>query len=357
VGDDSIGDGRKEEMLMFRLRSVLVGLLIAASPVLLAQDRVTTADESVLNGKFAGVSGGKLRFSEPATGEIGLDPKRVNRLTLAHPTSFWYQPTRWSLLNTGTIRGGESGDGSFVFDAVDADGNPVDPLSLYRLELNKYSLWELSGFAGASAMYSEGNSDELTYGFGLNMKLAHPVHIFELRASAAFGEKDKIRSTQRARADFSYTWRFSEAIGVYARQTFEHDDFGQLRIRSTSAVGLRAFVVDTARTSLTLDAGISWIEEHYKDGTPTRDYAAGVAGMDFSHRLTSATSVIAGTRASASLENVKYLIMNSYAGIATSLYDGLTASLRLEHDYVARPAGTAERGDTRLVFLLGWTFA
>ncbi len=342
---------------MFGFRHLMVGLAILAAPALMAQDRVTTADESVLNGEFKGVSGGKLRFAEPATGEIGLDPAKVGRLTLASPRSFWYQPTRWSLLSKGEIRGGEPSDGKFSFDAVDAEGNPIDPLSLYRLELNEYSLWSFSGFAGASALYSEGNSDELTYGLALNMKLEHPVHIYEFAASAAFSEKDKVRSTQRARADLRYTWRFSETIGVFARQTFEHDDFGELRVRSTTAGGLRAFLIDNGTTSLTLDAGVSWVEEHFKDGTPTRSYAAAVGGLDYSYKLSGATTLSAGTRASASLEDIQFLIMNSYAGVSTSLYQGLTASLRLEHDYVARPAGTAERGDTRLMFLLGWTFA
>lgn len=323
----------------------------------MAQDRVTTADGSTLNGSFAGVSGGKIRFTTDAAGEVGLDPAKVNSLTLGQAKRVWYQDGRTSGLSTGTIRGGSGASGEFAWDAESDGGAALDPLSRFRVEFSEYSLWQFTGFAGASALYSEGNSDELTYGANLAMKWAHPDHIWELTGSMAFGEKNGVRSTQRARGDLSYTWRFSDMIGVFARETMEHDQFQALRVRSTTAAGLKAFLIDSASTTLTADGGAAYVEEHYKNGSPKKDYTAGVAGLDFTWRMSAASTFTAGTRATVSLEQSDTAVINSYAQYATSVAAGLTASLRMEHGYVGAPTAGSQRTDLRLMFLLGWTFA
>src|SRR5690606_5741911 len=120
-------------------------------------DKVTTADGSTLNGSFSGVSGGKIGFTESAAGEIKLDPSKVQRLTLGAQRDVWFQPTKRDGLSRGTIRGGRMTEGGFVFDAEVDGGEELDPLGTYRLAFEEYSLWNFTGFAGASALYTDGN--------------------------------------------------------------------------------------------------------------------------------------------------------------------------------------------------------
>lgn len=337
--------------------ALVAGLFATGAMAQGTPDKVTTSDGSTLNGTFSGVSGGKIGFTESAAGEIKLDPAKVQSLTLGSQRSVWYQPTKHDRLSRGTIRGGRMTDRGFVFDAVEDGGADLDPLATYKLAFEEYSLWNFSGFAGASALYTDGNSDELNYGANLSLKWEHPVHIFEILGSANFGKKAGIRSTQRARLDLNYTWRFSDKLGAFARQSFEHNHFQSLRVRSITSAGVRAFLHDDAKTTVTGDVGASYIEEHFKNGTPSRDYTAAMFALDATHRFTDVTVGVAGVRNTTSFEEPEVAIVNAYAGVNTTLMAGMTAGLRLEWDWVARPGAGAERTDTRLSFLLGWTFA
>lgn len=339
----------------------VVMLSLAAASGLAAQatsgDKAVTEDGSSLNGVFTGVAGGKVKFRETAAGDITLDPSKLKSVTLGAPRTVWYQPTKHDTLLRGTIRGGRMTEKGFMFDANQDGGADLDPLAAYKLSFAEYSLWTFTGNAGASALYSDGNSDELNYGAFLSMKWEHPVHIFEVQGSANFGKKSGVFSTQRARLDLNYTWRFSETLGAFARQTFEHDHFQQLKIRSTSSLGVRAFLVDDGATTVTFDGGVSYIEEHFKNGVSGRDYLAAMFAVDASHRFNERTVGVAGARTTLSLEKASTAIVHTYAGVNTTLMANLTAGVRMEWDWVAEPAPGVDRTDFRLTFLLGWTFA
>lgn len=338
----------------------MAALVAMAAPVQAQdapKDKLTTADGSVLNGNFSGVSGGKVGFTESAAGQILFDPAKVRSLDLAGPRRVWYQPKRSSLLSQGVIRGGTGGPDGFKFDASPEGGEPFDPLSTYKLAMEEYSLWNFTGFLGASASYSDGNTEQLNYGLNSNLKLEHPLHVWDFNASAAFGESDRVRNTQRARAELSYTWRFSEVVGLFGRQLFEHDHFAALRVRSTTTVGGKGFIVDGETVTWTADLGVSYISEHYKNGDPNREYTAGAWGTDVVYRHGPMTTFLAGVNGTVSLEDSDVAMAKAYAQMNTVLMAGLTASLRFEWDWVGQPSTGSERLDTRVILSLGWTFA
>lgn len=314
-------------------------------------DRLVLKRGSTLSGKFKKLEDDDLTFQDDSMGELEIDQSDVHRLGLPSDRDVFWQLEKRHDISSGRLRA----DGTLVRKGFAE--TPLWEADLYRLELERYSLWEFSGNFAATFTYSDGNSRTLGYGSILSMTLEHPAHIFNLSASAYYAEQERVRSAQRAKGSLGYTWLFSEHFGTYVRETLIHDAFKDLRIRSESATGMTAFIYNTDDFKWRWDLGVSYIYENLIDA-PSRDYWAGQLATLVEYRWSTEVWAEATSRSTANVElsDTRNFDVSSEASIYFEVYEDIVVSFTIQHDYDSQPPPNTKRNDVRMIFSIGVAF-
>lgn len=324
---------------------------LESDPIPDGPHRLVLKGGSQMSGELSKLADGDFYFDDDTLGEIEVDAADVHRLGFGLENEVFYQQQKRDEISSGTLLP----DGTLKRDGY-ADVLLWDA-KVHRLEFEHYSLWDFSGNFAANFTYTDGNTRTLGYGSTLALGLKHPMHIFEFTASAYYAEQDRIRSAQRAKASLGYTWHFSDSFGTFVRETLIHDDFKDLRLRSESSAGMTLFLYDDDDFNWRWDLGISYIDENF-DQAEDRDYWAGQLSMALEYRLNTRVWAEANSRSTANVElsNTKNFDVSSQASLYLKVYDNITVSFTIQHDYDAQPPADTKRNDYRVILSVGVTF-
>jgi len=115
--------------------------------------------------------------------------------------------------------------------------------------------------------------------------------------------------------------------------------------------------LETERTSLSLEAGISYVNEDYiaaKDNA----FMAGRWGLRFEHFfLKKALELFHYNTGLQSLEDSDDLVIYTQTGFRIPLYKNLNAAIQFNYDYDKNPAPGRENEDTAVIVTLGYQWS
>jgi len=110
---------------------------------------------------------------------------------------------------------------------------------------------------------TSGNTDTTTAYFSGAFQARSRRHRFTMGGKYNYGETDDEITARNALGTVKYDFFLTDRLYTYAHTLFERDDFQDLNLRSTLGLGLGYQIFDTKRTSLFVEAGVSYFNEDY----------------------------------------------------------------------------------------------
>jgi putative salt-induced outer membrane protein YdiY len=173
------------------------------------------------------------------------------------------------------------------------------------------------------------------------------------------GDMDRSRNRQTAGAKYEHD--ISKRLYDFARQDFERDEFQDLRLRSTTTVGVGYKVLDEEKHKLDVEGGIGYERSDYYDDD-TRDDLIGTLGEKWEWTISEAWSFMEALNLISNLLKLNDEFRTVFvAELRHKVSQNLFVSLGFEHRYNAEPARDdlgvrLKRQDWMAYLKLGYSF-
>lgn len=136
--------------------------------------------------------------------------------------------------------------------------------------------------------------------------------------------------------------------------TFEHDALRDLRLRSTLGGGVGHYMIDSARTKLSLEGGLDWVRTDFFSATDQSNTALRIATR-FEHALIEGLiDVFHYHQVFLGISYVRQSFARTQTGARLPLRSGVLFAVTLNVDWDGAPAPGRESVDRSLVLSLGY---
>lgn len=270
---------------MTKIMRTFVSILAAAGvqlgSITLAADQVLLTDGSTLVGTIERLMDGKLVITTDFAGTLEIDATKVKSISSSGKVNVGFK-TGDVLLGVsksspdGSTSTVESGVGTvpYAIDQVNAiwpEGKPGPAEIAAQKEIERLTpKWTASIEGGIVA--TEGNTDTLVGRARAEVNRKSAVELFKLYASADYGEQNDARNKNEYIAGGRYEHSiWGEQAFWYARTEFEYDEFEDLDLRATVALGLGYYWLKKPDHELKTSVGGGYRHQSFMDGTTTDD--------------------------------------------------------------------------------------
>ncbi|MCG2778037.1 MAG: DUF481 domain-containing protein [Desulfobacterales bacterium] len=162
------------------------------------------------------------------------------------------------------------------------------------------------------------------------------------------------RTANSALGYIKYDHFLSEKWYFYTNALFEMDEFKDLNLRSTVGVGVGHQFIETPLTNLSLEAGLSYINEDY-DEAEDDNFSAGRWSLNYDRFLVDKfLQFFHFHEGYVSLEDTSNVLIRSRTGFRIPVYKSLNVTAQYNFDWDSQPAPGREREDTGYIFTVGY---
>jgi putative salt-induced outer membrane protein YdiY len=170
-------------------------------------------------------------------------------------------------------------------------------------------------------------------------------------------EDNNVKTDDKKIGYMKYDHFFSKKWYGYANATGEQDDFKDLDLRVTLGVGAGYQFIESERTNLSLEGGLSYVNENYIIA-PDNSFAAGRWGLRFDHfMLPKSLQYFLYHTGLQSLETSDDLILFTSTGFRIPFYKNLNLTAQMNWEYDKSPSPGREKSDYTYVLSLGYQWA
>lgn len=143
---------------------------------------------------------------------------------------------------------------------------------------------------------------------------------------------------------------------MYARTTFEHDEFRDVDLRSTAGSGYGYQLLETDTTHLSLQVGVDYVDVRREVGEDEEHPAAGW-GINYDQRVWDRRVVLFHDQEGFwSLADSDNVLVRTKTGLRFPLGDGFNATAQLNLDWDNAPPPGTKRTDETWLFTLGYNW-
>jgi putative salt-induced outer membrane protein YdiY len=233
--------------LPFFLMALLVAPAARADEV-----RLTNGDR--ITGVTTSLAAGTLTFKAPG-GELKIPWADVASLAIDQPM----------LVSVGTAP-----PTSAVFAAADASGRitlvPGGPVALVDVVAltRPAPAWTFTGGAGAGIVETAGNTEINNVRFSGDVVAKGPADRYTASAIVTHANDRGIETARNWSATGKYDRFITSRLFANANANFTNDRFRDIDLRTALGGGIGYQILQTARTALTADAGLAWVNENFR---------------------------------------------------------------------------------------------
>lgn len=339
---------------MYLLRSLFVSSALAA--VALAQDRITLNNGDTLTGKVKTMADGKIVVSSPIIGDITVSLADIQNLVTEAEVVL-------RTVTGETFRRRIAGIENSHF-RLDGDAPAVPLGSLIAINPPKVKPPAWTGSVSVNSLWLDGNTQKRSV--GALGEASRKTEADRITADAHWDYAEDKPSgaswnltARRAGAGLKYDYFVSERWYTLATSRALGDAFADLSLRITAGAGVGYTVIDTEKTTLLTEAGLSYFDEDYISSVPSKDYIAARVAYKLTHKISDTIKLNHAVEAYPSLEDKNDLYLQMKTELLTNLTDSMFASLTwiMDYDNTPSPKSTRlARADHRVMFSLGWSF-
>ncbi len=209
----------------------------------------------------------------------------------------------------------------------------------------KVGKWSASVEAGA--VFKEGNTDVLEARGRLELRKESSVDLLRLYLSGEYGEESKKRSTAEVKGGAYYEHMLGERFFAYIRSEAEYDEFENIDLRFTAALGGGYYWIKQDRHELKTRTGVGYLHESYHNGT-SRDTAQLDLALEYRLDINEWLRFTHSTQYFPTFESVRdyRLVVDNALVIPLGNSDVWKFKLGALHEYDAIPQSGKDRLDS-----------
>jgi putative salt-induced outer membrane protein YdiY len=334
-------------------------LLLAALLVVLISsrafgDEVLLKNGDRLTGKVISLEQGILLFSTTYAGDIPVQWEEIANLKTE-------EPVKVVLSDETTLQGpvlpGEEGTISVKAEMLDEpvrtdlanvtfiNPKPPKPPRTTTLRLN----------LGAS--FATGNTDkEDIYADG-EFVARTEQNRYTIGGLYRRAESDDVKTEDKTMGYMKYDHFFTKKWYAYANAAAERDEFKDLDLRYTLGVGAGYQFIESERTKLSFEGGVSYVNENYIVADDN-SFTAGRWGLRFDHfLLPKSLQYFLYHTGLQSLEDSEDLLLFTQTGFRVPFYKNLNFTAQMNWEYDKSPSPGKKESDYTYIFSVGYQWA
>jgi len=318
--------------------------MVVALPARADEVRLKNGDR--ITGVTTSLAAGTLSF-KAAGGDLKVAWADVTSLAIEQPM----------LVTVGTAP-----PTSALFAAADANGRvtlvPGGPVALSDIVAlsRPQPVWVITGGGGAGIVETAGNTQVNNVRLSGDVVAKGAADRYTLSAIATHANDRGVETARNWSMTGKYDRFLTARLFANANANFTNDRFRDIDLRSALGAGLGYQIIETARTTLTADAGLAWVKENFKsiaDDSYTAAHES--AGLQ--------VQVLPG-RVQAFHQHDGYfgvtgdnkMFIRTQNGVRVGLAAGFVTTIQEDIDYDRRPSPGRRQTDRTFSLTLGYRF-
>ncbi|MBN2034356.1 MAG: DUF481 domain-containing protein [Deltaproteobacteria bacterium] len=340
----------KSKVISIVMTAVFVSLISAWA----SADEVWLKNGDRLTGKVLSLEGGALVFSTTYAGDISIRWDEVVNLKTE-------EPSKVVLSDETTLKGPISpGQGGKVSVKPEKLAEPVTTdLASVKIINPKPPKPPLTTTlrVNLGAGFATGNTDkEDIYADGEFMARTDQNR-YTIGGLYRRAESDNVKTEDKTMGYIKYDHFFTKKWYAYANANAERDEFKDLDLRSTLGVGVGYQIIDSERTNLSLEGGVSYVNENYVIAEDN-SFTAGRWGLRFDHfLLPKSLQYFLYHTGLQSLEDSEDLLLFTETGFRVPFYKNLNLTAQMNWEYNKSPSAGKKESDYIYLFTIGYQWA
>ncbi len=360
------GQGSKEAFLSRRgscYAASAVGILVslACVAVFMGLAAPASADEVLLKngdritGEITVLKGGELHVKVPYSGEtVKLKWDSIQAVRSDRSQSIRMKDGSEI---KGTLEITEDGFMRIISETTD----PVVVRDLASVHEMNVPLITYRGNVSAGASYTAGNTDTVSANLDGRFMARSKKQRLTLRGDYNYGETDGEESAKNASGSIKYDFFPLQKLYTYVNSSLKYDRFQDLNLMATVGAGLGYQFLETKRTDLSYEMGVSYVNEDFRpspgDPDPDRSYAAGRWSLNLDYKvIPDKINLFHFHEGFFGFEDLSNVVIRSRQGLRFTVIKGFFTSLQVNVDFNNAPAADKRKADTALIFGLGYAF-
>jgi len=327
----------------------LIGLSTAHAAAL-QPTKIVLINGDHLSGSLEFVQSGKLVIKTTYAGTLHIDIKHVQRLDNDKAVHI---KNKNGVIYTGNI--------SFEneeYTLVDEQGQRV---SLARENVKEISRKQfvlddellVSGNVSAGAEINGGNTDTEEYNFKAEVKLRYLDTRHTFKGKGSHQEDNNVTTESEYSLSYKYDRFITDKWFWNTGVTYEFDRFQDLRKQTTVGTGLGYQFWDTPFGAFSIENGLSVVVNDYNEQSNDRELAHRWT-LNINRYFFSKQLELFHVHNILNLFESDMYQVDSETGLRFKIFDGVTASARLDWDYDSSPADDDYSVDRKYVLGLGY---
>lgn len=316
-------------------------------------DEVRLKNGDRLTGRIIRMQQGKLILKTDYAGEIGIAWKAVAGLETDSPMKVMLEDDTGV---EGTAKADENGNIKLypgrneppaeirLADVKAINPKPVKPV-------------KITARANVNITNQRGNTNSDNYYLQGEFKARTAKNRYVVGGELNKEDADGETVSQNWLAHGNYSYFLNKKWYLFANTLFEHDEFNDLRLRSTLGAGAGYQIFETPLLNLSISAGLAEVDENFYEAE-NNTYSAGQWSVDYDqYFFDKFVQLFHKQNGYISLENGSNWFLKTRTGLRFPIYKGFGATLQYNYDYNNQPSVDSEtREDTKFIFMLGYEF-
>jgi putative salt-induced outer membrane protein YdiY len=306
-----------------------------------------------LTGKITAIDDGKLIIKTPAAGDVKVATSEIQTFSTDDPV---------------VVR---LADGTTMTRKIDADQNGQVAIAGGLIGNQRINVTDIGAINPPPAVWTgdikfgglilRGNTSSESVNFGIDIKRKTEKDVISFDASYLYGRtKDRTTGVTTSTADnwnaaAKYEYNFTPRFYGFAEAAVSRDRLAFLDLRFNPSIGVGYRWFTKPNFNFDTEGGLAWVDEHYTNGTPTRDDISLKLAYHLLYKFNDVVSLTHDLTYYPSLENISHYIVNTDLGLRAAISTHFFTEFKFVLDYDSTPANGALHTNTRYELNVGYS--
>ena len=314
-------------------------------------DEVWLKNGDRLTGKVVSLDAGTLVFKTSYAGDLSIKWEEVVNLKTDEPIKVVLGDETTA---QGPVSPGDSGKVKVKAEQV-TEPDTVDLANVKTI--NPKPPMRTTARVNVGASFTSGNTDTQDIYADGEFIARTDQNRYTIGGLYKSSEDDNVQTEDKKLGYMKYDHFFTKKWYGYANTTAEQDEFKDLDLRYTLGIGSGYQFLESERTNLSFELGLSYVNEDYIVAQDN-SFVAGRWGLRFDHFiLPKSLQYFLYHTGLQSIEDSEDLILFTSTGFRIPFYKNLNVTAQMNWEYDKSPSPGREKSDYAYILTLGYLWA